>query len=165
MTKVLVTFAAVCLSLSPSLLRAQSKREQKLRAPLERSRIKWPVDDESWFNRYVAHIIGPADVIEFRELTGNVERADYIEKFWSCPESRKDRQQERVGYAVAHFSTPGVEGWKTERGRVHILHGAPDRITTLRSAELWTYNTIPHIGNIVEWLLSLVCKMSGPIHT
>lgn len=44
----------------------------------------------------------------------------------------------RIDYANKHFSTPHVDGWKTDRGKIFIKFGKPDRVT--RSVPITSWN-------------------------
>ena len=46
----------------------------------------------------------------------------------------------RVEYANARF-TSFKEGWKTDRGMIIIVFGAPDEVTVNDQQEIWTYKT------------------------
>lgn len=54
----------------------------------------------------------------------------------------------RVDYANLNFSTVSAEGWRTDRGRIYILLGPPDRINRhyrefdTPPYELWIYNNL-----------------------
>ncbi|HHG85382.1 MAG TPA: GWxTD domain-containing protein [Bacteroidetes bacterium] len=49
---------------------------------------------------------------------------------------------DRIYYAEEHFEED-KPGWKTDRGRIYALYGAPDRQSSFRAAEVfyevWTY--------------------------
>src|SRR5262249_33896651 len=80
----------------------------------------------------------------------------------------KDEYERRRAYANEHFAA-GMPGWKTDRGRIYILHGAPDSIEShpaggpyLRPAEegggetvtypfeIWRYRHLDGIGEEIE---------------
>ncbi len=54
----------------------------------------------------------------------------------------------RVAYANANFRILSRDGFRTDRGRVHIIYGAPDDMerhpneTETRPYEIWSYNNI-----------------------
>lgn len=84
------------------------------------------------------------------------ERAIFIEEFWARRDPSpaqpgnlyRELFYERVAEANRLFNDAPVPGWKTDRGKVHILLGPPDaqeRITRGRSdrfAILWTYRSM-----------------------
>ena len=80
----------------------------------------------------------------------------FLESFWkrrdpdpSTPENEARRDYEkRLEYANEHFSYPGHEGWKTDRGRVLLQYGWPDQVDrepggiSARPFEVWTYEHV-----------------------
>src|SRR6266404_5821765 len=60
---------------------------------------------KTWLNEDVTYIISPDERTAFLQLETNEEREQFIEQFAS-----------------------GVPGWKTDRGRIYIIWGAPDEI-------------------------------------
>src|SRR5580658_3198819 len=89
----------------------------------------------SWLNEEVVYIITKEEHDAFLRLTTNEEREQYIEDFWrrrnpdpDSPEnSYREEHYRRIAYANEHFSS-GIPGWKTDRGHIYILWGAPDEI-------------------------------------
>jgi GWxTD domain-containing protein len=60
----------------------------------------------------------------------------------------RDRFFERVRYATDTFKEPGLMGWKTARGEVYIVLGAPDHVQ-----ERWVGNIDPNgPSNALEWI-------------
>jgi GWxTD domain-containing protein len=130
----------------------------------------------SWLNEEVVYIITKEEHDAFLRLTTNEEREQYIEDFWRRrnpdPESPENSYREehyrRIAYANEHFSS-GIPGWKTDRGRIYILHGPPDEIdshaagstydrppeqgggsTTVYAFDIWRYRHLDDIGDNIE---------------
>ena len=69
----------------------------------------------------------------FENLTTHEEKARFIEQFWyrRDPDPRtsfnefKEEHYRRIAYANQWFKS-GKPGWKTDRGRIYIMHGPPD---------------------------------------
>jgi GWxTD domain-containing protein len=68
-----------------------------------------------------------------------------VERFWTDAAGGRDRAREaiagyygRVESANRHF-TSYVEGWKTDRGLVHIIFGTPNTIRKSDTGETWIY--------------------------
>ncbi|MBP8822269.1 MAG: GWxTD domain-containing protein [Flavobacteriales bacterium] len=68
-----------------------------------------------------------------------------MERFWSEAAGTRDRAREaiaayygRVESANRHF-TSYTEGWKTDRGLVHIIFGTPTTIRKDENSETWVY--------------------------
>jgi GWxTD domain-containing protein len=73
----------------------------------------------------------------------------YISDFWrKRPLGVREEYLARVAYANANFRQMSREGYRTDRGRVHIMYGMPDDFerhpneTETRPYEIWNYNNI-----------------------
>ena len=90
-----------------------------------------------WLEEDVVYIISPEERKAFLQLSTNEEREQFIEEFWhrrnSDPESPensfKEEHYRRIAYANDRF-TSGFPGWKTDRGRIYIMWGPPDQVTS-----------------------------------
>ncbi|MGB9434485.1 MAG: GWxTD domain-containing protein [Candidatus Acidiferrum sp.] len=90
---------------------------------------------KTWLNEDVVYIISPEERSAFLQLETNEEREQFIESFWlrrssnpDLPENDfKEEHYRRIAYANEHFAS-GIPGWKTDRGRIYIMWGAPDEI-------------------------------------
>jgi GWxTD domain-containing protein len=71
----------------------------------------------------------------FNHLPDKESRQEFIEDFWKKRDPNPNTKQnefkeefyERVEYANERFGE-GIPGWKTDRGRIYIYFGFPDRI-------------------------------------
>lgn len=179
-------------SLIPSPLRAtpkkskldrQEKRRQKAAQKEQESAYKHWIDDE------VPYIITDNERAAFKKLTTDDEREQFIEAFWErrnpnpgSPENEfKEEYYRRIAYANDHYAS-GIQGWKTDRGRIYIMYGPPDEIdshpsggtynrpqeegggeTSTYPFEDWRYRYIEGIGENV--ILEFVDpSMSGEYH-
>jgi GWxTD domain-containing protein len=131
---------------------------------------------KTWIEEDVPYIITDEERRAFKALKTDEERDKFIEFFWyrrdpdpDTPENEyKDQYYERKQYANEHFAS-GVPGWKTDRGRIYIMHGKPDEIephpaggpydrpsyegggtTTTYPFEVWWYRNIDGISTDVE---------------
>lgn len=129
-----------------------------------------------WLDQDVLYIITDEERAVFSSLTTPEEKEAFIEQFWlrrdPDPESGinefREEHYRRIAYANDHFSI-GAPGWKTDRGRIYIIHGPPDTteyfdqgeqyyrplsegggVTTTYSWLRWTYRHILDIGSNVE---------------
>ncbi len=82
---------------------------------------------------------------EWDRITSSPDPRREVEKFWTDAAGSRDRAREaidafysRVESANRHF-TGWTEGWKTDRGLVHIIFGTPNTIRKSPDAEIWTY--------------------------
>jgi GWxTD domain-containing protein len=129
---------------------------------------KWPEEE-------VPYIITADEQSAFQKLGTDDEREMFIEMFWM----RRDRTPgtvenevrseyyRRIALANQRYGA-GIPGWRTDRGRILILHGQPDEIEThaqgstyirdIRGGvgrtvtfafERWRYRSIEGVGNNV----------------
>src|SRR5438876_206905 len=83
---------------------------------------------KQWLQEDVVYIITPDERNAFLQLQTNEEREQFIEQFWlrrsSNPDLRdndfKEEHYRRIAYANEHYAS-GIPGWKTDRGRMHIM--------------------------------------------
>ena len=88
---------------------------------------------QSWLSEDALYIIMPEERDVFENLTTHEEKARFIEQFWyrRDPDPRtsfnefKEEHYRRIAYANQWFKS-GKSGWKTDRGRIYIMHGPPD---------------------------------------
>lgn len=89
-----------------------------------------------WLEGPVRYIATEDEIREFKRLKDDRERAVFIARFWvrrdpdPTTAANEFRQLfwDRVRDANAKFTdTPGP-GWKTDRGKIYILHGPPTEI-------------------------------------
>ncbi len=129
-----------------------------------------------WLEQDVVYIITDEEREVFLNLTTPDEKDNFIEQFWfrrdADPETAENGFREehyrRIAYANDHFSV-GAPGWKTDRGRIYIIHGPPDSIehhdqgeqyyrpstegrgvTTTYAWQLWYYRRLEGIGEGLE---------------
>ena len=125
--------------------------------PLEirsQSKIALPERYKKWLDEEVVYIITSHERDVFRQLQTDRERDIFVEAFWKHrdpePATPKNEFEEehfrRLNYANATFgrSTP-LPGWKTDRGRIHILLGPAKNIEQytnvngVHPVEIWFY--------------------------
>jgi len=90
---------------------------------------------KTWLNEDVTYIISPEERTAFLQLETNEEREQFIEQFWLRRSSNpdmpdndfKEEHYRRIAYTNEHYAS-GIPGWKTDRGRIYIIWGAPDEI-------------------------------------
>ncbi len=147
----------------------QAQDERRLLQQLETPYKKWLQEDVVW-------IISDEERKTFKQLQTDEERQRFIQEFWSrrdptpgTPQNEYlEEHYRRLAYADDHFSSKGMPGWKTDRGRIYITFGPPDEIDSHSSItfqrppeqgggpassspfEKWTYRFIEGIGNNVS---------------
>ncbi|HEX2694502.1 MAG TPA: GWxTD domain-containing protein [Acidobacteriota bacterium] len=117
-----------------------------------------------WLDEVVPYIITPAEKEVFLRFGTEKERGGFIESFWkkrdpdpSTPENEaKLEYYRRNAQANRLFSTSGISGWRTDRGRIYILLGAPKEVQRdfgsqgsglsafLGPKETWQYWDLPN---------------------
>src|SRR6266403_5542573 len=163
----------------------QDKETDPLKRPLtekqrkeNEKRFKQEVSSsfKKWLNEEVAYIITDEERAAFKQLSNDEERDNFIEQFWlrrdptpdTVENEYKEEHYRRIAYANEHFAA-GVQGWRTDRGRIYIVFGAPDSTdshpsggtyyrpqeegggsTSTYPFETWRYRYIEGIGNEVE---------------
>ncbi len=131
---------------------------------------------QKWLNEDVSYIITDEERRAYKKLRTDEEREQFIEQFWRRRDPDPDTETneyleehyERIAYTNQHFAS-GIPGWKTDRGRIYIMYGAPhekethptggqyDRpsyhgggSTTTYPFEVWFYRHLPGVGSGVE---------------
>ena len=85
-----------------------------------------------------------ADVLFWNKTTGRMEA------LLVCQGCNKFKEEyfRRVTYVIPEFRAGLRAGWKTDRGRVFILYGQPDQVTSYRHEvdsrpyEVWQYEQL-----------------------
>lgn len=82
---------------------------------------------------------------EYDRIAGSDDVRQAVERFWIDAAGDRERGREairiyygRVENANRHF-TAEAEGWRTDRGLVHIIFGIPTSIYKSDRSETWTY--------------------------
>src|SRR6201998_2876521 len=102
--------------------------EKRFKQEVSGSYKKWLDEDVRW-------IITDEERSAFRQLSNDEERDQFIEAFWqrrdptpdTIENEFKEEHYRRIAYANEHFAA-GIPGWRTDRGRIYIMYGAPDEI-------------------------------------
>lgn len=121
---------------------------------LGQSKIALPERYKKWLDEEAVYIITPHEREVFRQLQTDRERDIFVEAFWKhrdpLPETPRNEFEEehyrRLNFANANYgrSTP-LPGWKTDRGRIHVLLGPPKNIEQYTNVngvypvEIWFY--------------------------
>lgn len=152
----------------------QDQKERKKRDKALEKELESPY--KKWLNEDVIYIITPEERSAFLHLKTNEEREQFIEQFWqrrnpdpeSVENTFKEEHYRRIAYTNERFAS-GIPGWKTDRGRIYIIWGAPDEIeshpsggsyerppeegggeTSTYPFEKWRYRYLEGIGNDVN---------------
>ncbi|MGQ9472073.1 MAG: GWxTD domain-containing protein [Candidatus Aminicenantales bacterium] len=106
------------------------------------------------FYEYARLIMTSEENKIFSRLQDENSRQEFIEEFWAKrdpdPETEENEFKtefyRRIDYANKHFNE-GVPGWKTDRGRIYIYMGPPDKFE-----EFFTHNDPEVRGSILWWV-------------
>lgn len=116
---------------------------------------------KSWLEEEVVYIITPIEKKVFLQLSADRERELFIQAFWKKRDPNplseinefKEGHEERIDYANRNFGRiSALPGWKTDRGRVYIILGAPlsvqhyDNLSSIYPAEVWSYQGMSKYG-------------------
>lgn len=108
------------------------------------------------------YIATPNQIKELLALPTEEEKIDRFQQFWEKMALRPgatgtptmESYFERVFYAQDNLAEEGLEGYQTERGKYHILLGAPIRSQTLNKGEekwqIWDYDQ-PKMRVVFKW--------------
>ncbi len=129
-----------------------------------------------WLQEDIGYIITTEEKTVFKTLTSPEEKDQFIEQFWhrrnpdpkTLTNQFRDEHYRRIAYANENF-TSGFRGWKSDRGRIYIIHGPPDTIemhpsggryqrplhegggiTSTYPFEVWWYRNIEGLGQGIE---------------
>jgi len=156
----------------------RKENAKSLKQELSKTYKKWLDEDVRW-------IITDQERAAFKQLSNDEERDAFIEAFWQrrdpTPDTAenefKEEHYRRMAYANEHFAA-GIPGWKTDRGRIYIMYGAPDEIDSHPSGgtyerpidegggetstfpfEDWRYRYLEGIGQeiIIEFVDTCMC--------
>ena len=122
-----------------------------------------------WVNEDVVYVIDEREREAFLQLNTDDKRDHFVEQFWErrdpTPGTPRNEVREehyrRIAYASERFASPDNVGWRTDRGRIYIVHGPPDEIEAHPSGrdggppfQMWRYIEIEGVGEqvIVEFV-------------
>lgn len=138
---------------------------------------------QKWIDEDARYIITDQEAADFKRLTSDPQRDDFIVTFWErrnptpgAPKnSFKEEHCRRLAYTNTHYAAT-VAGYKTDRGRIYILYGPPDAVDKHFSAaapekpvvgskdgaipfdwELWHYLYIEGLGKDVAFKFVDTC--------
>ncbi|HWR34549.1 MAG TPA: GWxTD domain-containing protein [Clostridia bacterium] len=159
--------------------RQRKENEKALRKEIGKVYTKWVNEDVRW-------IITGEELQAFKQLSNDEERDQFIEQFWlrrdptpdTVENEYKEEHYRRIAYANERFAA-GIQGWRTDRGRIYVVYGAADEIESHPSGgmyhrnidegggttstfpfERWRYRYIEGIGNeiILEFVDQCMCN-------
>lgn len=119
-----------------------AQSEKKKAEPLS----EW---SKQWLEEVVPYIITETEKEIFINLPTEVERGKFIESFWKrkdpnpeTPENEfKTEYYKRIALANKFFGASGIDGWRTDRGKIYILLGPPSEIQRDFSQSATSFST------------------------
>ena len=116
-----------------TVAKPMTAREAKRKADKLRKELMTPY--KKWMDEDVTYIITDEERKTFKNLNTDEEREQFIEQFWlrrdPTPDTMENEYKEehyrRIAYANERYAS-GIQGWRTDRGRIYITFGAPDEI-------------------------------------
>ena len=104
----------------------------------------------------IRYIANRDEMGQYKNLRGVDAKRKMLFDFWNRRDEdlgapgndQKTEYFKRIDYSNQHFKTGFREGWKTDRGRVFVVYGAPDEIerhaneVDVKPYEIWYYNSI-----------------------
>lgn len=114
---------------------------------------------QKWLNEDVRYIATDDEKQSFSRLKTDDEREQFIEAFWKRRDAKPETPDNefrreyynRIAYANQNFAFGEIAGWRTDRGRIFILHGKPDDIQKNGTEEVWTYISLSGRGENVRF--------------
>lgn len=125
---------------------------------------------KAWLDEDVVWIITEEERAAYKLLKNDEERDEFVDAFWArrnpIPDALENEYKvehyHRIAYANSHFSAH-IPGWKTDRGRIYIVYGPPDKIEphpsertqdktsegeadSLYPVEVWRYRYLEGVG-------------------
>ncbi|MBL7937165.1 MAG: GWxTD domain-containing protein [Bacteroidia bacterium] len=92
---------------------------------------------------------------EYDNCMSATDKKEAIDKFWLEIAGGKERAKElikkyygRVQEANKLF-TSFQEGWKTDRGMIYIVFGAPNKVSKRKNGEVWVYGEVGNPNSII----------------
>ena len=161
--------------------RPLTRKQQKA----NRKKLKTELRSVNSLDQQIPYIVTDEEKAAFSQLSNDEERDAFIETIWqrrdptpdTVENEFKDEYYRRIAYANEHFGA-GMPGWKTDRGRIYILHGPPDEIESHPSGgtydrtpqegggststfpfERWRYRYVEEVGQevVVEFVDTCMC--------
>ena len=122
------------------------------------------IESLQWPLRYIT------SKTEHEEIVKNSYPKMMIDKFWLECAGNKDHARElirifyhRVEEANYYFSTY-TEGWRTDRGMIHLVFGNPTKVTRFNDSETWQYGEDGSAGLLSFVFRKAESPLSGNVY-
>ncbi len=105
---------------------------------------------------FIGYLMSEAEKNQINGVTDLAGKQKFLFEFWrnrnpdprSGENSFKKEYMQRIDYANMNYTGGLRKGWKSDRGRVHVLYGTPDEIERFPNSpeanpyEIWHYQNI-----------------------
>ena len=130
------------LGIDSTLLTQASSLPMPIYAAMDEGEL----DREYKWSRYE---VTEAERAQFEQLKGSDVKRKFMSDVWRRrPIGARDEYMARVAYVNGQYSMLAREGYRTDRGRVHIVYGPPDDYERhpnepdMKPYEIWSYNNL-----------------------
>lgn len=99
---------------------------------------------------------------EFESCLYSSDQKAAIDKFWLDIAGSGERAKELIKKYYGRIQesnklfTSFQEGWKTDRGMIYTVFGAPNKVTKRKNGEVWTYGVSGNSASIVFSFLKVI---------
>ena len=115
----------------------RNRRDKALRKEMEAHFKRWLEED-------ARYILMPEEREAFKHLNSDEERDQFVEQFWlrrdptpdTIENEYKEEHYRRIAYTNERFAS-GIPGWRSDRGRIYIMHGEPAEIESYPSGGMY----------------------------
>ena len=120
-----------------------------------------------WLDSPVRYIAKPEEIKDYKRLKDDRDRAAFVARFWRnrdpSPSTLTNEFRQlfwlRVKEANEKFVDAAVPGWRTDRGKIYILHGPPEEVR--EDPNLRTEAGDAAAGGLIRWLYSRPAGQGG----
>lgn len=99
---------------------------------------------------------------EFDACINAIDKKASIDKFWLDIAGSEERAKELIKKYYGRVQEANKlflsyqEGWKTDRGMIYIVFGAPNKVTKHKNGEVWTYGEVGNSNSVVYSFLKVI---------
>lgn len=121
-------------------------------------------EEELDYYIHTLYLVSTSTEAEFaRSLETEMQKKNYFMNFWmkrrkkttDSPAMPFTAHKNRIQYANDHYKAAHLEGWRTDRGRIMLIHGPPNDVERFPSSNtnypytIWRYNKIKTQSNVM----------------
>lgn len=122
---------------------------------------------DDWLDGPVRYIAKTDEIKEYKRLKNDRDRAAFVAKFWRnrdpSPSTLVNEYRQlfwqRIKEANEKFVDSAIPGWKTDRGKIYILHGPPEEVR--EDPNFRTNAGEAASGGLIRWTYSRPAGQKG----